>query len=91
VSSRRGFDIHFPQRDGIEVATVMDLLNDQDGAVNLLPPPLFERAVTWVTRAVVALDVFQAVEECECVVLNLDGRVPDEGSLVEATLAWYAG
>jgi hypothetical protein len=24
-------------------------------------------------------------------VINIDGRVPDEGSLVEATLAWYAG
>jgi hypothetical protein len=57
----------------------------------MLEAPLIERMVTWATRTVVALDVYQAVQGCDCVVLNLDGRVPDEGSLVEASLAWYAG
>ena len=58
---------------------------------NMLEPLVLDRCIVWVTRTVVALDVYQVVEGCQCTVLNIDGRVPDEGSLVEATLAWYAG
>jgi hypothetical protein len=35
--------------------------------------------------------VFQGVEARQVTVLNIEGRVPDEGSLIEAMLAWYAG
>jgi nucleoside 2-deoxyribosyltransferase len=87
-----GFECHVPQRDGIEVATVMQLLNDPSLHVgNMLEPLVLDRCIVWVTRTVVALDVFQVVEGCQVAVLNIDGRVPDEGSLIEATLAWYAG
>jgi nucleoside 2-deoxyribosyltransferase len=88
-----GYTCHLPQRDGIEVGTVMQLLNDPANHMvgQMLEPVVLERCVAWVTRTVVALDVFQVVEGCEVTVLNIDGRVPDEGSLVEATLAWYAG
>jgi nucleoside 2-deoxyribosyltransferase len=87
------FTYHLPQKDGIEVGTVMQLLNDPANHMvgQMLEPVVLERCVAWVTRTVVALDVFQVVEGCEVTVLNIDGRVPDEGSLVEATLAWYAG
>jgi len=89
---KKEFGVHLPQTDGIEVASVMALLNDPLlHAGIMLEAPLAQRFVTWGTRAVVALDIYQAVEGCQCVVLNLDGRVPDEGSLVEATVAWYAG
>lgn len=87
-----GFVCYVPHLNGIEVAAVMQLLNDpalHEGTV--LEPPVLDRCTAWVTRAVVALDVYQSVEACQCTVLNLDGRVPDEGSLVEATAAWYAG
>ena len=87
-----GFECYVPQDDGIEVAAVMQLLNDpslQEGT--MLEPPVLDRCMAWVTRAVVALDVYQTIEACQCTVLNLDGRVPDEGSLVESTLAWFAG
>ena len=57
----------------------------------MLEPPVLDRCMAWVTRAVVALDVYQTIEACQCTVLNLDGRVPDEGSLVESALAWCAG
>ena len=52
---------------------------------------MINRCIVWVTRTVAALDIFQVIEGCQCTVFNIDGRVPDEGSLVEATLAWYAG
>ena len=87
-----GFKCHVPHRDGMEVAAVMELLDDPDNHIEkMLEPLVVERCVVWVTRAVVALDVFQVIEGCPVTVLNIDGRVPDEGSLVEATLAWYAG
>jgi nucleoside 2-deoxyribosyltransferase len=87
-----GIDCYVPQLNGIEVAAVMGLLNSprlHEGT--MLEPFVLDRCAAWVTRAVVALDVFQTVEGCDCTVLNLDGRVPDEGSLIEATMAWYAG
>jgi nucleoside 2-deoxyribosyltransferase len=87
-----GIACYVPQVNGIEVAAVMGLLNNpglHEGT--MLEPFVLDRCAAWVTRAVVALDVYLTVEGCECTVLNLDGRVPDEGSLVEATLAWYAG
>jgi len=87
-----GFECHVPQNNGVEVAAVMQLLNDPSlHGSNMLEPLVLDRCIAWVTRTVVALDVFQVVEGCQCTVLNIDGRVPDEGSLVEATLAWYAG
>ncbi len=87
-----GYACYLPQIDGIEVAAVMQLLNDPSlYGGTMLEPPVLDRCMAWVTRAVVSLDVYQTVEACQCTVLNLDGRVPDEGSLVEATLAWYTG
>ena len=89
---RAGFACHVPQNNGIEVAAVMQLLSDPSLHGNtMLEPVVLDRCVAWVTRAVVALDVYQVIEGCQCTVLNIDGRVPDEGTLVEATLAWSTG
>jgi len=86
------YDVHMPQKDGIEVASVMSLLSNPDlHGASMLESPVIDRMVVWVTRIIEALDIYQSVEGCQCVVLNLDGRVPDEGALVEATLAFYAG
>lgn len=87
-----GFSCYLPQKDGIEVASVMQLLNDPalHGSA-MLEPLVLDRCIAWVTRAVVSLDIFQVVQGCQCTVLNIDGRVPDEGALVEATLAWSTG
>jgi hypothetical protein len=88
-----GFKCYVPQDDGIEVATVMQLLNEPSlhGRNPMLEPIVLSRCFGWVTRAVVALDVYQVIEGCQCAVLNIDGRVPDEGALVEASLAWTTG
>jgi hypothetical protein len=90
--TKAGFECHVPHRDGIEVAAVMKLLNDPSNHIGtMLEPFVLSRCIAWVTRTVVALDVYEAIEDCQCTVINIDGRIPDEGSLVEATLAWYAG
>lgn len=87
-----GFVCFVPQINGIEVAAVMQLLNDPSlHQGTMLEPPVLDRCMAWVTRAVVSIDIFQSVEACQCTVLNLDARVPDEGALVEATLARCAG
>ena len=36
-----------------------------------------------VRKWVFALDMFQLLERCQSLVFNLDGRTPDDGSVVE--------
>src|SRR5439155_25501198 len=42
-------------------------------------------------RAIFALDLYELLENSDAVVANLNGRVPDEGTIVEAAVAWHAG
>jgi len=44
-----------------------------------------------IDRAIFALDVYQIVVRCDSFVLNLNGRVPDEGAVAEAGIAYAAG
>lgn len=80
---KEGFGVFLPQRDGLEFAGCIDGLIasglDQETASDLL------------MRAIYALDVYQVIEGCDAIVVNLNGRVPDEGAVAEAALAWYAG
>jgi nucleoside 2-deoxyribosyltransferase len=46
----------------------------------------------WLARqAIFALDVYQVLMNCAGTVVNLNGRVPDEGAVVEGAMAWTAG
>jgi nucleoside 2-deoxyribosyltransferase len=46
----------------------------------------------WMARqAIFALDVYQVLMNCAGTVVNLNGRVPDEGAVVEGAMAWTAG
>jgi len=78
-----GYSTFLPQRDGLEFARVLpDLataLGTQAEAQDLL------------ARAIFSLDVYQLLSISDAVVANLNGRVPDEGTVVEAALAWHAG
>ncbi|WP_256927642.1 nucleoside 2-deoxyribosyltransferase [Caballeronia sordidicola] len=42
-------------------------------------------------KAIFALDTYQLLRRCDVIVANLNGKVPDEGTVVEATLAWHSG
>ncbi|MBN2078642.1 MAG: nucleoside 2-deoxyribosyltransferase [Spirochaetes bacterium] len=79
----QGWDTFLPQRDGIE-ALVMGMVNSPLN-VNLFT---IRRALD---RAIFALDIYQIIERCDALVMNMNGRVPDEGALVEAAVAWAAG
>jgi len=40
---------------------------------------------------VFAIDLYNVVHRCSALVVNLNGRVPDEGAIVEAAVAWASG
>jgi len=81
-----GLSTHLPQRDGIEVASVMAKIG-----LPFLRDPLTVIEVTRFARKLVfALDVYHVLERCQAIVFNLDGRVPDEGTVMEASLGWTA-
>lgn len=78
-----GLETFLPHRDGIE-RFVVPFLNSPLSADIL---GIRER----IDRAIFALDVYQIVKRCDALVLNMNGRVPDEGAVAEAGIAFAAG
>ncbi|MFZ2632428.1 MAG: nucleoside 2-deoxyribosyltransferase [Desulfosalsimonadaceae bacterium] len=78
-----GFQTFLPHRDGLE-GYVMRFSNT---SLSSTIPAIRTR----IDYAIFALDVFELMERCRGVVCNLNGRVPDEGMIVEAALAYAAG
>jgi nucleoside 2-deoxyribosyltransferase len=81
------FTTYLPQRDGIEVGRVMGLLNHP----MLEGTSIAQHVMLDVRKWVFALDMFQLLERCQSLVFNLDGRTPDDGSVVETAAAFAAG
>ncbi|MBN1344272.1 MAG: nucleoside 2-deoxyribosyltransferase [Phycisphaerae bacterium] len=78
-----GYETFLPQRDGLELSRcVEDLVRK-----GLSP----EEANSLMCRAIFALDVYQVLRGCDALVANLNGRVPDEGTVSEAAMAWSRG
>ncbi len=48
-------------------------------------------ATRMIQQAIFWLDTYKVVSGCQGLVLNMNGRVPDEGAVVEAAMAWMAG
>ena len=78
-----GFQTFLPHRDGLE-AYIMRFGNSSF-------PSTISGIRTRVDYAIFSLDVYELIERCNAVVCNLNGRVPDEGMIVEAALAYAAG
>jgi nucleoside 2-deoxyribosyltransferase len=81
-----GYKTYLPQRDGIEVGRVMQLLDHP-----LLEGRIADSIMLEVRKWVFALDMYQLLERCQSLVFNLDGRTPDDGSVVETAAAFTAG
>lgn len=77
-----GFDVFLPHRDGLEFRNVLPDLIDRG-----IPE---SEANVIITRSIFALDVYQVLDS-DGLVFNLNGRVPDEGTMVEAGIAWSSG
>lgn len=80
------FTTYLPQRDGIEVGKVMQLVNHP-----VLDGWIADMIMGHVRKWVFALDMYQLLERCHALVFNLDGRTPDDGSVVETAAAFTAG
>lgn len=78
-----GFATFLPHRDGLEFARLKPELEKLGASV--------EDAARILDRAIFSLDTYQLLERCDVVVANLNGRVADEGTVVEASIAWHAG
>lgn len=80
---RSGYEPFVPHADGLEFAKVQPYLAEQgyDAA----------DAGRLLHEAIFALDVYQVIVGCGSLVLNMNGRVPDEGAVAEAAMAWSLG
>jgi len=78
-----GYDTFLPHRDGLEPYVL------RFGGSAL--PSLLPGVRGGVDYAIFALDVYELLECCDAVVCNLNGRVPDEGMIVEASIACAVG
>jgi nucleoside 2-deoxyribosyltransferase len=83
VLERAGYSTFLPHRDGLELARLLPELRRLEGDANHVRET--------VDRAIFSLDVYQLLSCSDGVVANLNGRVPDEGTVVEASLAWHSG
>jgi nucleoside 2-deoxyribosyltransferase len=83
VLSAAGYQPFVPHADGMEFAQVLPLLigGGHDAA----------QAGHWLHAAIFALDTYQVCVGCGALVFNMNGRVPDEGAVAEATMAWMLG
>jgi nucleoside 2-deoxyribosyltransferase len=48
-------------------------------------------ATRMIQQAIFWLDAYEVVSGCQGLVLNMNGRAPDEGAVAEAAMAWMAG
>ena len=85
VLEEAGYGTFLPHRDGVE-AYVMNSVNNP--FTNLF---IFDPIARFVYRATFALDIYQVIERCDYGVFNMNGRVPDEGVVVELAVAFASG
>jgi nucleoside 2-deoxyribosyltransferase len=78
-----GFSVFLPHRDSFLFADVhREFLRGGFGS---------GEAIRMVQQAIFCLDTYEVVSGCQGLVLNMNGRVPDEGAVAEAAMAWMAG
>jgi nucleoside 2-deoxyribosyltransferase len=79
---KKGLNVFLPHRDGFEFANFYDAfieLGYTEAEANEI-----------LNKTIFTLDVFQVLNS-NGLILNINGRVPDEGAMVEAGIAWNAG
>lgn len=79
-----GFSTYLPQKDGIEVGTLMK-------SINGINDPTVLKLIQFVREIVFAMDMYQLMVACRSLVFNMDGRVPDDGSVSETAAAFTVG
>ena len=80
VLEAAGYDTFLPQRDGFLFADLVERIKKRVGSV--------AEAERIALELIFHLDVYQVCVGCDATVLNLNGRVPDEGAVSEAALCF---
>ncbi len=83
VLEKAGYDTFLPQRDGFELSSIM-----KDVKSSIHDDYL---ALEYMKKIIFCIDIYQLLEVCDTTVANLNGRVPDEGTVVEASCSWMYG
>jgi nucleoside 2-deoxyribosyltransferase len=78
-----GFSTFLPQRDGFVFADVYRQFL-REGYEAAEASRMIQQAIFW-------LDAHEVLVGCQGLVLNMNGRVPDEGAVAEAAMAWMTG
>jgi nucleoside 2-deoxyribosyltransferase len=78
-----GFSTFLPHRDSF---LFMDVYREflRGGYESAEASRMIQQAIFW-------LDTYEVISGCQGLVLNMNGRVPDEGAVAEAAMAWMAG
>lgn len=77
------FKTFLPHRDGFLFAAILPDIVKAGYPLDI---------AQWIARqAIFALDVYQVLMGCDGTIVNLNGRVPDEGAVCEGAIAWTAG
>ena len=79
VLKRVGYSIFLPQENGLKFAELLPALIEKNIHT--------EHATKMLNMAIFSLDVFEVMNS-DGLILNMNGRVPDEGAMVEAGIAW---
>lgn len=77
---KEGFLTYLPQRDGLLFADIVGTLKN--------PTEEKKKAIM---ELIGHYDAYNAADKCDGCVLNLNGRVPDEGALVEGAFSFARG
>ena len=85
VLEKSGYDTFLPHRDGLEAFVTNHIGSPLANSV------FFRPLRKLVNKWLFAYDIYQIVERCDCFVFNMNGRVPDEGGVVETALAFASG
>ncbi len=86
---RDGFEVYLPSRDGIESVFSDYELPGVPGTPDPLDGGPGHRSV--LQSAAFALEIYRLAYRCDCLVFNMNGRVPDDGGAFSAAVAFTLG
>jgi nucleoside 2-deoxyribosyltransferase len=81
-----GFGTYWAPEDGIEDERLIDNLKSP-----LMELTDYRKVALLVQKIGWTLDIYMATSGCDAMVMDMNGRVPDEGSVVEAANAYACG
>jgi len=82
---KNGYDVFLPHRDGLEPFCMKHANN------KLLNSVLTQPINRELSKCAFSLDMYEIIMSCDYFLVNLNGRVPDDGAVSEMGMAYAAG